>query len=99
MSAMSIPSRRRETPRRASWASSHTLCGSTNKRPNTRSSTSTKNAHKRYALPHSRQKLAVDLTNAPQMLQYYESHLVFTHTGDEALNGDDDGNDIMMKDY
>ncbi|KNG50760.1 chromo domain-containing protein [Stemphylium lycopersici] len=28
-----------------------------------------------------------------KMLQYYESHLVFTHTGD------DDSNDIMMKDY
>jgi len=46
----------------------------------------------------SRPKLAVAFTNASQMLQYYESHLVFTHTGDEALNGDDDGND-MMKGY
>ena len=41
------------------------------------------------------------LANTPQMLQYYESHLVFTQN--DNMNGDDDdddddGNSIMMKD-
>lgn len=31
------------------------------------------------------------------MLQYYESHLVFTQNND-GLNGDDDDNSVMMKD-
>lgn len=30
------------------------------------------------------------------MLQYYESHLVFTQN--DGMNGDDDGNNLMMKD-
>jgi chromobox protein 1 len=39
-------------------------------------------------------------TNTLQMLRYYESHLVFTETVDEPLDGDigDDTNDIVMND-
>lgn len=33
------------------------------------------------------------------MLQYYESHLVFTHADDEAPNGDQNTNDIMQTEY
>jgi chromobox protein 1 len=41
-------------------------------------------------------------TNTSQMLEYYESHLVFTENADEPLNNGGDGdeaNDIVMNDY
>ncbi|EUC30859.1 hypothetical protein COCVIDRAFT_28119 [Bipolaris victoriae FI3] len=34
-----------------------------------------------------------------KMLQYYESHLVFTHTSDEPPNGNNDTTDAMETDY
>lgn len=37
-----------------------------------------------------------DTVDVTQMLQYYESHLVFTQN-DSNMNGDDDGN-LSMKD-
>ena len=39
----------------------------------------------------------LDYINTSQMLEYYESHLVFTENVDEPLNGDDT-NDTVMND-
>lgn len=55
----------------------------------------TKNVHKRSV---SYCYVYASLTDVLQMLEYYESHLVFTNNADDTLNGDE-GDDVVMKGY